>query len=216
MRLHFEKMYSYLKDLFNLKINTMKKVSVLSAAVLATGFGLFALCSESNAQKVSKYIRDQRSNGLVYLFPRTLTPIKNYIRGDTANLMIGKYLIQECKMSIYLNREFVGKADEGDTVKLDKETLFKKAKVTIIKGSYTMKSMNTKNIVYIFPLNKPLGHGMKNDEYEIWLIDNNEIKEEGNKIYLNEVYQGEAFAKDTVIFRPRGTLIIKSANRVEN
>ena len=64
-------------------------------------------------------------------------------------------------------------AEEGDTVKLDNVTLFKKEKITIIKGSYAMSSMNSKNIIYIFPLNKPLGHGMKNDEYEIFLIDDN-------------------------------------------
>jgi len=36
MKLHFE----HVKDLFNLKKNTMKKVSILLVAVLATGFGL--------------------------------------------------------------------------------------------------------------------------------------------------------------------------------
>ena len=217
MRLQFENMYPYFKNLFNLKINTMKKVSILSISVLAIGLGLFALCSESNAQKVSisKYVTDHRSNGIVYLYPRTLTPVKNTMKGDTTISMFGKYLVQEFKMNIYLNEEFVGRAEEGDTIKLDEKTLFKKEKITIIKGSYAMKSLNSKNIVYIFPFNKSLGHGMKNDEYEIFIIGDTEIKEEGNKIYLNEVYQGEAFANDTVIFSPRGTLTIKSVNRAE-
>jgi len=212
MRTRFEHVCNYLKDLFNLKINTMKKVSILSAAVLATGFGLFALCQENKAQKVSisKYIKDHCSNGIVYLYPRTLTPVKHIMKGDTSNYMIGKYVVQEYKMNIFLNKEFVGRAEEGDTVKLDKETLFKKERITIIKGSYAMKSLNSKNIVYVFPFNKSLGHGMKNDEYEIFLIGDTEIKEEGNKIYLNGVYQGEAFANDTVILRPRGTLVIKN------
>jgi transcriptional regulator with XRE-family HTH domain len=51
VRLHFERLFNNFKDLFNLKINTMKKVSILVAAVLAIGFGLFALSSESKAQK---------------------------------------------------------------------------------------------------------------------------------------------------------------------
>ena len=42
--------FEYVKSLFNLKINTMKKVSILSAAILATGLGLLALSSESKAQ----------------------------------------------------------------------------------------------------------------------------------------------------------------------
>ena len=63
---------------------------------------------------------------------------------------------------------------------------------------------------------------MKNDEYETWEISKNKIREEGNKIYLNGVFQGEAFANDTVIFRPSGTffrsretLIIKRTNKNE-
>ena len=51
VRLHFERVFNNFKDLFNLKINTMKKVSILVAAVFAMGFGLFALSSESKAQK---------------------------------------------------------------------------------------------------------------------------------------------------------------------
>ena len=51
VRLHFERVFNNFKDLFNVKINTMKKVLILLAAVLATGFGLFALCYESKAQK---------------------------------------------------------------------------------------------------------------------------------------------------------------------
>jgi transcriptional regulator with XRE-family HTH domain len=58
MRLRFEHLYQYLKDLFNLKINTMKKISILSAATLAIGFCLFVLCSESKAQTYHKK-RDQ-------------------------------------------------------------------------------------------------------------------------------------------------------------
>jgi len=53
MSIHFERVCNYLKNLFNLKINTMKKVSILTVAVLAIGFGFFALCPKSNAQKIS-------------------------------------------------------------------------------------------------------------------------------------------------------------------
>jgi len=41
-------------DLFNLKINTMKKLSFLSVALIAAAIILIAVCSDSNAQSVSK------------------------------------------------------------------------------------------------------------------------------------------------------------------
>jgi hypothetical protein len=130
--------------------------------------------------------------------------------------MFGNYLVQEHNMDIYFNREYFGRVDEGGIVKLDTGAVYEEARITITKGSYAMKSMNKKNIVYVFPLNKPLNCAMKNDGCEIWYIDKNIIREEGNTIYLNGVYQGEAFTNDTVIFKPsksffrqRGTLTIK-------
>jgi transcriptional regulator with XRE-family HTH domain/ketosteroid isomerase-like protein len=51
--------YKYILDLFNLKTNTMKKISVLSVSIVAIGFLLFMICSESMAQtplKVRKII----------------------------------------------------------------------------------------------------------------------------------------------------------------
>ena len=210
--LHFE----YVKDLFNLKKNTMKKISILAVVVLATGFGLLALCPESKAQKasISKYISTTSKTGITYLYPRKLWPYQQRVEGDTISHIFGKYLVQEHNMNIYLNRELVGRVDEGDTVKLDPETLFKKATITIKKGTNTMSSLNGKNIIYKFPRSISLSYSRNNDEYEMFTLEGvGEIKESGNKIYLNEVYQGEAFANDTVIFTPRGTLTIKSANK---
>jgi len=43
-------------DLFNLKTNTMKKVSILSITFIAVIIGLFAFSSESSAQKAEKAI----------------------------------------------------------------------------------------------------------------------------------------------------------------
>jgi len=215
MKLHFE----YVKDLFNLKKNTMKKVSFLLVAVLATGLGLFALCFESKAQR---YVTSHSMKGIDFLYPRGLSPYKQWVNGDTTNYTFGQYFVQEHNMDIYLNRKYVGRVDNGGTVKLDTATLSKKAEITITKGCYAMKSMNEKNIVYLFPLNKSWDYSRKNDDYERWKIGRDEIREERNKIYLNGVFQGEAFANDTVIFRPsgtffrnRGTLTIKRTNKSE-
>jgi hypothetical protein len=39
-----------------------------------------------------------------------------------------------------------------------------------------------------------------------------EVKESKNKIFLNNIYKGEAFANDTVTLRPRGrSLTIQKA-----
>ena len=126
MRLQFE----HLKNLFNLKINTMTKVSVLSAAILATGFGLFALSSESKAQEdiSKKYVKDN-SRGVLILRPQGLQGYGQYYRNDTLFLHAGKDLIKDCNGSVYLNDHFAGHANVGDTVILNKATFFKKAKL---------------------------------------------------------------------------------------
>lgn len=46
--------YLYVLDLFNLKTNKMKKLSILSVAVVAISLGLFMLCSETKAQETLK------------------------------------------------------------------------------------------------------------------------------------------------------------------
>lgn len=46
--------YKYFIDLFNLKTNTMKKVTILSVMLPALLFGLFILTTESKAQKENK------------------------------------------------------------------------------------------------------------------------------------------------------------------
>jgi transcriptional regulator with XRE-family HTH domain len=214
MKLHFEKMYSYLKDLFNLKINTMKKVSILSAAVVATGFGLFALCSESKAQTdiSKKYVKDN-SRGVLILRPKGLLGYGQYYRNDTLFLHAGKDLIKECNGNVYLNDRFSGRADEGDTVILHKATFLKKAKLEFRRVEY-QKIPGYKGAIFIFP-KYPLLRMAHNDKMYYW-SGNYEVSEKDNQIFLNGAYQGEAIANDTVILRPRGTLIIKSANRAEN
>lgn len=49
-----EQLYRYIIDLFNLKTNTMKKVSILSIIGIAVFAGLFLTCFETKAQKQEK------------------------------------------------------------------------------------------------------------------------------------------------------------------
>lgn len=45
------KVWSAINDLFNLKTHTMKKISILFVFAVAVAFGLFAMTTETNAQK---------------------------------------------------------------------------------------------------------------------------------------------------------------------
>ncbi|HEY4787459.1 MAG TPA: helix-turn-helix transcriptional regulator [Bacteroidales bacterium] len=49
--------YRYVLDLFNLKTNTMKKISILLVTFSIAGIGLFLLCTESKAQKNEKAVK---------------------------------------------------------------------------------------------------------------------------------------------------------------
>ena len=210
MRLQFE----HVKNLFNFKINTMKKVSILSAAILATGLGLFALTPESKAQVdiSKKYVKDN-SRGIVILRPRGLLGYGQYYRNDTLFLHAGKDLIKECNGNVFLNNLFAGRANDGDTVILNKATFLKKAKLEFRPVEYqNIPGYRGANFIFPKHLYLRMAH---NDKMYYW-VGNYEIAEKDDKIFLNGVYQGEAFAKDTVILSPRGRLTIKNANRVNN
>ena len=57
----YSKLKWHIKDLFNLKTNGMKKVSILTISCLVIGFALFAFISETSAQpqKRSNYINTE-------------------------------------------------------------------------------------------------------------------------------------------------------------
>lgn len=63
-----EQFYRYFIDLFNLKTNTMKKISILSIMLFAIIFGLSAIFTESKAQNYNQkseskaFVKDSTSN----------------------------------------------------------------------------------------------------------------------------------------------------------
>ncbi len=220
MRYRFEQAYRCLKDLFNLKTNTMKKVSILSGFALAVGFGLFALSFDSKAQKMDNgsYLP---SRGIVYLIPRDLGDIFISNATDTALYRFGKYRIQEYNKQIFLDGEFIEFVEEGDTVILNKGTLFRKAQLEFRRVEY-QNILVRKGITFLSPkhlsftLSIKIGDGemrWESKNNDIFVKDNQITLNEDDQIFLNNVYQGDAFAKDTVILRPSGTLIIKNTRR---
>jgi transcriptional regulator with XRE-family HTH domain len=56
IQIWLEQFYRYVLDLFNLKTNKMKKITILTIIFSTIVFGLFALCTESKAQKEKKAV----------------------------------------------------------------------------------------------------------------------------------------------------------------
>ena len=200
----------------------MKKVSILSVFTIAIGFGLFVLCFDSKAQKIGKESYLQ-SREIVYQIPRNSGDIFISNTKDTVLHRFGKYNIQEYKGKIFLNGEFIEFVEEGDTVILNKGTLFNNAKLEFKRMKYqTIMAQN--NITFLSPKHLPftlsikISNGgearWKSENNDFFVKDNKIILNEDNQLFLNGVYQGNVFSNDTIIIKPIGTLTIKSANRI--
>lgn len=201
-----EQLYKCVIDLFNLKTNTMKKVTILSIISIAIGFGLFTLLPNGNAQGIKKndFSKFLPSNGrgIIYMFPKGSKMFISNVK-DTADYKVGKYLIQEYKYKIFLNKKFIDKVLEGDTVILNKGKI-------IIKKSYCENNSGIgSGIIYLFPKNMTVkSRGFYKDTVT-WFLEDYHIKEFKNKIFLNDKYIGTAQSGDTVIFK-KGTLSISN------
>jgi len=202
-----EQFYKCVIDLFNLKTNTMKKVTILSIVCIAIGFCLFTLIPNSNAQGVKKndFSKFLKSNGrgIIYMFPKESKMFTSNVK-DTADYKVGKYLVQEYRNKIFLNNKYIGKVLEGDTVVLNK------GKITIRKSYSENNSGNGSGIIYLFPKTMTtISRGFYNDTVT-WLIEGVRIKEFKNKIFFNGEYFGTANSGDTVILNKAGLSILKT------
>jgi transcriptional regulator with XRE-family HTH domain len=196
-----EQFYESVSDIFNLKTNRMKKISILSATAITLSIGLFLLCSKSNAQKLDlNKFTESKGRGIIYLFPRGLSVHISNTK-DTADYKIGKYLIQENKYKIFLNKKFAGRVFEGDTVVLNK------GKITIRKSYWEFHSSPDNGIVYYIPDNLKMNYSHRIDTNNM-IVGDFRIKEYNNKIYLNGAYMGIANKNDTVILK-NGSIIIR-------
>ena len=200
-----EQFYKCVIDLFNLKTNAVKKVTILSIVCIAIGFCLFILIPNSNAQgnkkiDFSKFLESD-SRGIIYMFPKgDLKHISNI--KDTADYKVGKYLIQEYKNKIFLNNKYVGKVLEGDTIVLNK------GKITIRKSYWENNSGIGSGITYLFPKNMTVINRSFYKDTVTWDLENFRIKEFKNKIFLNDRYIGTANSGDTVVFKNKTLQIL--------
>lgn len=183
----------------------MKKISILSVTAIILGFSLFFICSESKAQKFNKNnFVTSNSRGIVYLFPKEFRK-NGYISNtkDTADYKSGRYLIQEYNYQIYLNKKFIGRVLEDDTVVLSR------GKVSIIKSYWEGNSGVGSGIVYLFPKTSIVKSRGFYEDTTTWYIDDSQIKEYENKIFLNDKYFATAKSGDTLIFK-NGALKFKN------
>jgi transcriptional regulator with XRE-family HTH domain len=198
-----EQPYKYVIDLFNLKTNTMRKISILSTTAIFLSVCLFFLFSESKAQKTKEFkFVTSNGRGIIYQFPRRSSIYISNMK-DTADYKIGKHLIQEYKYKIFLNKKFVGKVLEGDTVVLNK------GEVTIRKSYWENGSGTGDGIIYLFPKNMTVKNLSFYKDTVNWLLEDYHIKEFENKIFLNDKYIGTTHSGDTVIFK-KGILSIRN------
>ena len=189
-------------QLFNLKTNTMKKLSILSATFILTSFGIIMLSTDIKAQKTETEFTTSNSRGIVYMFPRGMK-LKISNTSDTACYSVGEILIQEYKNKLFMNRKFVGKANIGDTV------VFENGKLVLEKPFGTVTSTNGNGIIYQFPKNLNVKNISVQEGAENFFIGNYHVKEFQRKIFLNGAYKGLANLNDTVVIA-NGDITIKS------
>jgi transcriptional regulator with XRE-family HTH domain len=186
------------KDLFNLKTNTMKKVTILSVVFCSVCIGLFTLINESQAQNSNKldYSNFVESNGrgIIYFFPKgELVKISNI--KDTADYKIKSGLIQEYKNNIYMDGNYIGKALKSDTV------IYIDRKI-IIKSSYwEYMSSYGQNIHYLIPIGVPIDNISVQRDTENIFIGKHHIKESEYKIFFDDVFQGQSHSGDSIVFK---------------
>jgi transcriptional regulator with XRE-family HTH domain len=192
----FTKILWYVKDLFNLKTKTMKKLTILSIIFCSICIGLFTLATEIKAQKSenidhSKFI-ESNGRGIIYFFPKGEEGLISNVK-DTADYKFNDNLIQEYKNKIFLNGKFIGKALKSDTVILKDDEIIIKPSYTIMFSSYGQR------IYYLFPKGKLFNCSVQIDT-ENFSIDNHHIQEHDYSISLDGVFQMKVQPGDSVRF----------------
>lgn len=196
--------HSQVIQLFNLKTNTMKKLSILSVAFSLIGFSLFMLftSNKANGANESKH-SSTHQRGITYLFPKGLK-IQISNTKDTANFKFGEDLIQEYEYKIFINGRYSGKVIQGDTVILEN------GRITFDGSICSFVSTNGQDIKYQFPGKLTISNvSIQNGKENIYLSNGQRITEDGNKIYLNDLFIGNAFSNDLVILEGDKLKIIK-------
>ncbi len=196
----------HISDLFNLKTNTMKKVTILSSITIITAISLFSVITNSNAQSTNvsdseDYIKSN-SRGIIYLIPRGQETVLSNIK-DTADLKVGNDLIQEYQGNILLNKKYIGRALEGDTVK------YNQGKLEIIDSYYLQTSSYRKDMFYLFPKGQLISNMSLFEGTESFNFSEHILQEKDYKIYIDKKLVGKVESGDTVVYRDGKIKILK-------
>jgi transcriptional regulator with XRE-family HTH domain len=191
-------MMQQVAELFNLKTNTMKKVTILTIILGAIGLGLFTVIPDSRAQDPQNIdyskLTETHSRGIIYFFPKGKRMSISNVK-DTADYKITGDLIQEYENKIFLNGNIVGRAFSSDTV------IYHKGKI-LIKSTYWIltSSVGSKEINYLIPAGIEVDDlGVHFDTTNIYIGDDH-IREFEFRIFLNGDFQGQANPGDTVVY----------------
>lgn len=190
-------------ELFNLKTNTMKKVTILTAFLGAIGLGLFTVIPASHAQDPQNIdyskLTETHSRGIIYFFPKGKRISISNVK-DTADYSISGDLIQEYKNKIFLNGNMVGRAFNSDTVIYHKGILFIKSTYWVLTSTVDSKEMN-----YLIPAGVEVDDlGVQFDTTNIY-IGYDHIREFDFRIFFNGDYQGQVNPGDTIVYN-RGVI----------
>lgn len=185
-------------ELFNLKTNTMKKVTILTIILGAIGLGLFTVIPDSRAQDPQNIdyskLTEMHSRGIIYFFLKgTRISISNV--KDTADYRISGDLIQEYENNIFLNGNMVGRAFNSDTVIYQKGKLLIKSTYWILTSSLDNKEMN-----YLIPAGIEVDNLITQFDTTNIYIGDDHIRESDFRIFLNGDYQGQVNPGDTIVY----------------
>jgi len=187
-----------IQDLFNLKSNTMKKVTFLTLIFSLIVVGFFSLKTKITAQNkeqidYSKFAQ-VHSRTVIYLLPKDQHGMISNVK-DTADLRIGDYLIQEYKNKLFVNGKFKTNIVKGDTV------IYYKDELIIRPSYYVMKSSYGQNLYYLFPKNQVIDNLSVQIDIENFYLGDYHIMEHDYNIYLNDEFQVKAMPGDSIFFK---------------
>jgi transcriptional regulator with XRE-family HTH domain len=187
----------HISDLFNLKTNTMKKVTILSSIMIVAAISLFSIIDDSEAQTTEdsqrKYFVETNSRGIIYLIPHGQKTVISNMK-DTADLRVDSDLIQEYKGNIFLNKNYIGRALEGDTVKYNQGIL------EIVDSYYLQTSSYRNDIFYLFPKGQMIDNMSLFEGTESFHFSGHVLKEKNNKIFFDDRLIGNVQAGDTILY----------------
>lgn len=190
----FVTIIDYIFLLFDLRTNTMKKLSILLASTCIIIIAIFSLNTSSNAQKFdrSKYTKNE-DRGIRFFFPKGSHVFISNVK-DTADYKIDEHLMQEYKSYIFLDGKLQGNAFKDDTVILEK------GKIEIRSSYYIYPSAKKNGITYVLPKWIKINDTDITINMEWMHFDRHYLSESDNKIYFDKEYQGDAYSGDFVIY----------------